>query len=351
MPVSGRPPRGGAGSDGLDADWLLSEIGDPSRAPTSTFVQQLRLLVSALPQGEAPGPDGAGRSAGGRRGGDRGEGDAGGWEAGAVARVIAVLGGEGPRAAEGGGRAPRPEGGESGSEELSRELRAREWQAPLLTPLFEAQAGRGPNSPPCPFLNPPYMDMPTVSRDTSSEDEPGSIDVCMEDFAVPQPCSFLSVGTEFHGVQRCTKDSVRPPHPPVPDHAGDPWQVSVQIQCYSLEMGYVCGTMKANVSPQSPVVTFWEGEIVDNENHTFFTSKWDASQSTDLDYWHKFSAFAPLGRKVMKQGGQCGQLKDFPYIFMRWKEKFFISKQEDNHLTIQGFYYICLSRQDGEQSR
>jgi len=105
--------------------------------------------------------------------------------------------------------------------------------------------------------------------------------------------------------------------------------------------------MRANVSPQAPVVTFWEGEIVDNENHTFYTSKWHATHATDLDYWQKFPAFAPLRQHVLKQGGHCKQLRDYPYVFMRWKEKFFISKQEDNQLTIQGFYYICMSRQDG----
>ncbi|CAD7700270.1 unnamed protein product, partial [Ostreobium quekettii] len=225
-----------------------------------------------------------------------------------------------------------------------RELRSREWQAPLLTPLFESQAGGVPSSPPCPFLNPPYIEMPSASRETSSEDDLGSSDAGTEDYSMPQQSSFLGAGTEFHGVQRCTKDHSRS----LAEHVDNPWKVSVQIHCYSSELGYVCGTMKAHVSPQSPVVTFWEGEIVDNHNHSFFTNKWDASQVTDLEYWRKFGSFAQLGRRVARQGGRCGQLKDFPYIFMRWKEKFFISKQEESQLTIQGFYYVCLSRQNGE---
>jgi hypothetical protein len=32
---------------------------------------------------------------------------------------------------------------------------------------------------------------------------------------------------------------------------------------------------------------------------------------------------------------------------MRWKELFFINVSEDCHLTIAGFYYICLSRRTG----
>lgn len=37
--------------------------------------------------------------------------------------------------------------------------------------------------------------------------------------------------------------------------------------------GYVCGSMQAiNVpSAKASVVTFWEGEVVDGRNHTFFT--------------------------------------------------------------------------------
>lgn len=32
---------------------------------------------------------------------------------------------------------------------------------------------------------------------------------------------------------------------------------------------------------------------------------------------------------------------------MRWKEKKFVNVGDDCGLTIAGFYYICLSRQDG----
>lgn len=39
--------------------------------------------------------------------------------------------------------------------------------------------------------------------------------------------------------------------------------------------------MEATNIPQAaaaPVVTFWEGEIVDNLNHTFLTQKWGATR-------------------------------------------------------------------------
>lgn len=83
--------------------------------------------------------------------------------------------------------------------------------------------------------------------------------------------------------------------------------------------------MEANVSPDSPVVTFWEGEIVDNVNHTFITSKWLANQTTDMDSWSKFPPFRQLKHKVVQSEGQCGILREYPYVFMRWKVSLVIS--------------------------
>lgn len=161
-----------------------------------------------------------------------------------------------------------------------------------------------------------------------------------KDYRAPHSCSFLSVSREFRGVQRCTKD-VR--SQAGTQDSGD-WKVSVQIQvsgqtsglqlflcmcivdilfvdaqCYSPEEGYICGIMEANVSLDSPVVTFWEGEIVDNINNTFITSKWQATQSTDMDNWWKFRPFRLLRDRVVKSEGQCGLLREYPYVFMRWK--------------------------------
>lgn len=41
---------------------------------------------------------------------------------------------------------------------------------------------------------------------------------------------------------------------------------------------YICGTMCASDVPEapSPVATFFEGEIIDNVNHSFYTADWDA---------------------------------------------------------------------------
>ena len=46
------------------------------------------------------------------------------------------------------------------------------------------------------------------------------------------------------------------------------------LQEVNLDTGYVCGSMRADNVPQAktPVVTFWEGDIIDNVNHSFITS-------------------------------------------------------------------------------
>ncbi len=51
--------------------------------------------------------------------------------------------------------------------------------------------------------------------------------------------------------------------------------------------GYVCGTMEALNVPgaKSPIVTFWEGHVVDNVNHTFYTRGWGAARETDMRHW------------------------------------------------------------------
>lgn len=50
------------------------------------------------------------------------------------------------------------------------------------------------------------------------------------------------------------------------------------LQHYDPSSGYVAGTMEAANVPDAlePVCTFFEGEIIDNVNHTFYTADWDA---------------------------------------------------------------------------
>ncbi|RYR62159.1 hypothetical protein Ahy_A04g019538 isoform A [Arachis hypogaea] len=130
------------------------------------------------------------------------------------------------------------------------------------------------------------------------------------------------------------------------------WRVNVRIQGCDLEHGYLCGTMEALNVPMAdtPVVTFWEGEIVDTKNYTFFTGKWEATPEDDIRHWTKFQSFSPLMGQVEVDGGKSLDLSNYPYIFMRWKEQYFVNVGTDCGLTIAGFYYVCFSCSDGSIS-
>ncbi|CAL9775328.1 unnamed protein product [Musa acuminata subsp. burmannicoides] len=154
----------------------------------------------------------------------------------------------------------------------------------------------------------------------------------------PPSCSLLSAGRAFSGTQNVSslqKDEA--------------WKVNVRIQGIDLDNGYLCGTMEALNVPlaDTPVVTFWEGELVDGNNFTFFTRKWEATPEDDIRHWSKFPSFAPLLSQVEADGDKNMDLSNYPYIFMRWKEQYFVNVGIDCGLTIAGFYYVCFSCSDG----
>lgn len=167
------------------------------------------------------------------------------------------------------------------------------------------------------------------------------------DYEIPSFASFLVPFQKFKGFQRCTR---REGNELVPSSGApsEEWSAEVLIKEYIASRGYLCGTMKAFVKPGCPVVTFWQGEIIDNKNFTFKTEKWTASSRTDMEHWRRFLAFRNLRRPLLSDCWKVPGLREYPYIFMRWKELFFVTKPEENTLTIQGFYYICLCRATGE---
>ncbi|CAL4951443.1 unnamed protein product [Urochloa decumbens] len=157
----------------------------------------------------------------------------------------------------------------------------------------------------------------------------------------PPTCSLLSPGRCFDGTQNVSslqKDEA--------------WKVNVRIHGYDPEQGYLCGTMEALNVPlaDTPVVTFWEGEVVDAKNYTFFTGKWEASPEDDIRHWSKFPSFTPLLSQIETDGGKSLDLSNYPHIFMRWKEQYFVNVGVDCGLTIAGFYYVCFSCSDGSIS-
>lgn len=159
----------------------------------------------------------------------------------------------------------------------------------------------------------------------------------------PRPlisAAFLVPGQRFSGSQ-----TVNAP----PSKENDEWRVNVEIQGLDLARGTVCGSMEALDVPKavSPVVTFWRGEIIDNINYFFWTGRWDAEVKEDLKHWKKFVAFVPMQARVQRDRGDDIDLSQSRYVFMRWKEIFFVSPGEDCGLTIAGFYYVCMDRITG----
>lgn len=93
------------------------------------------------------------------------------------------------------------------------------------------------------------------------------------------------------------------------------------MQEVNLETGYICGIMRAENVPQAktPVVTFWEGDIIDNVNHSFMTSKWGAEKKVDAKHWLKFDGFGPLSHSAQAFGGRYSHWMHFiGWQFAAW---------------------------------
>ncbi|RVW33757.1 Glucose-induced degradation protein 4-like [Vitis vinifera] len=102
------------------------------------------------------------------------------------------------------------------------------------------------------------------------------------------------------------------------------WRVNVRIQGCDLDHGYLCGTMEA------------------------LMFQWQTHQpEDDIRHWTKFPSFSPLVGQVEADGGKSLDLSNYQYIFMRWKEQYFVNVGTDCGLTIAGFYYVCFSCNDG----
>ncbi|GLC50717.1 hypothetical protein PLESTB_000411700 [Pleodorina starrii] len=158
----------------------------------------------------------------------------------------------------------------------------------------------------------------------------------------PASCSFLFPGRTFTGSQRLSS----------PHRQQEDWAVTATIYSCDFECGRVTGSMVAQNSPlaKRPIVTYFEGDIIDNVNHTFWTGrKWGSpSQETDVRYWSRCLGFSgSLRAAVQRHSGRAPELGSCQYLFMRWKECFFVDVPQDCPLTITGFYYLSLDRLTG----
>lgn len=166
-------------------------------------------------------------------------------------------------------------------------------------------------------------------------------------FVIDPHTSFLKAGRSFTGTQNLMSTAIT-----VAGFGGhkEEWEVRVTINSVDLETGTIIGLMEALNVPATAttVVTYWEGEIIDFINHTLWTGKWQADANIDLQHWRKFDAFKGMDDRTIKHGFRSARHIHQKYIFMRWKERFFINMTaQDSGLTIAGFYYVCIRRIDG----
>ncbi|MEW5296854.1 MAG: hypothetical protein WDW36_000104 [Sanguina aurantia] len=180
----------------------------------------------------------------------------------------------------------------------------------------------------------------------------------------------------FRGIQTLSPTSPRTGSQTRLSALSDEWTVEVRLQHVDLGSSYVCGEMHATsavpgfynpprtaggwnagsgsggaaaaAAAQKPIVTFFEGEIVDNKQVTFLTGKWAACPATDASHWRRMEGWDGVKGAACRGRGLAEGLADSPCIYMRWKEQFFVSLPPGCCLlTIEGFYYIALNRQTG----
>ncbi|KAJ5949633.1 hypothetical protein N7454_001217 [Penicillium verhagenii] len=209
--------------------------------------------------------------------------------------------------------------------------------------------------------------------------------------APPAACSWLQPGVVFTGCQRAANSSCSALQPriPSPNAPSDPvivngsdantritvsttsgrryqanprdenWPVKVTIHNINFSEMTLSGTMEAYNIPDktSPtqdahIVTFLEGEIIDFNKHTLETKNFKADADTDTTYWRKLQPFkdlpdAEIAKNLVSHTWITEKLAQ-GWILMRWKERCFITPTDSRQgLTISGFYYTSLSREDG----
>ncbi|KAI4126460.1 MAG: hypothetical protein LQ347_004966 [Umbilicaria vellea] len=158
------------------------------------------------------------------------------------------------------------------------------------------------------------------------------------------------------------------------------WPVKVTIHSIDYDSMTLSGTMEAfNVPDQSSptnessITTFLEGEIIDFNTHTLETKSFKADARVDGTYWRKLEPFKRLTddeivRNLVSKKWLSEELAK-SWILMRWKgsfqnscpliisfvprltyalEKCFVTPSDaQSGLTISGFYYVSLRREDG----
>ena len=189
---------------------------------------------------------------------------------------------------------------------------------------------------------------------------------------------FGSVPTHASSSTRQSPDSTS--QSPTPHISKECWPVKVTMHSVDYNTMTLTGTMEAfdvpdNSSPtqSSSITTFLEGEIIDFNKFSLETNTFKANAWVDGTHWGKLPPFKDVGdEEVVKRllsRGWLGELME-KWILMRWKgwphifpspacalsvlkgpllsEKCFVTPSDaQTALTINGFYYVSLRREDG----
>ncbi|EFW20180.1 hypothetical protein D8B26_003385 [Coccidioides posadasii str. Silveira] len=137
------------------------------------------------------------------------------------------------------------------------------------------------------------------------------------------------------------------------------WPVKVTIHDIDYSTMTLSGTMEAYNIPDKTatnqsahIITFLEGEIIDFHTHTLETKNFNASPEVDSCYWRELAPFqSQTPDEIVKSLVSKKWLSETlakGWILMRWKERCFVSPSHSRQgLTISGFYYISIRREDG----
>lgn len=146
------------------------------------------------------------------------------------------------------------------------------------------------------------------------------------------------------------------------NNSGPPrWTVKVIISSIDYSQLRLTGTMEAftdfqtiAASTKTSITTYLEGEIIDFKTHSLQTFNFPSSIKDDANNWRKLEPFCQMSNEdLVKSLVSKQSMKDLTdnWVFMRWKEKCFISPQTSPDvgvLTIGGFYFLSLRRSNGQ---
>lgn len=172
------------------------------------------------------------------------------------------------------------------------------------------------------------------------------------DEAGPPPCCFLRPGASFVGTQfslpRRPNTGWSTAHGAA--DASTPWNVRLTIHAADMAAGRLEGWMELDGVPLCPsrLVSYFEGFIVDNLHHTFFSAAdLEASERAHLLHWRLLPYFPFIKDDVAKRGGRCQFLNSSPVVYFFLKERSFASPGASEYISIAGHYYAALDRRSG----